>query len=258
MIKRMIAVAALSLTTVLLLGFCTACKGKGESGQPPLASGSVIVADDSIPDRAPNITGVVTSVSKAREGVTVLVELPGKNNTYADGRVYVSVTGRTILQGADKQRLSGVGDIRPGDMVAVWYSGSSTGTSPEYAVAQGVRVTSHVEDLLLTVRLGDTVVMTSPAEGEVTKTDIKPLLYGSYLIYTGEGALHLGLTGAVREIAAGAVPLTAGGSAHHLKADAASMTLEIPANMTAGDYLVTVKVDDSEGANYYLFTLSVQ
>lgn len=262
MFRKIITMTALALTVALTLSVCTACKGRGGSNQPPLASGSVIVADDSIPDRAPNITGMVTGVAKVREGVTVLVEIPGKNNTYADGRVYVTVTNRTILEDADKKRLTGTAAILPGDMVSVWYSGNATGTTPEYAVAQGLRVTSNAvgqdEDLLLTIRLGDTEIMASPAEGEVTRTDVKPLLYGSYLIYTGEGVLHLGYGGTVKEIAANAVPLTAGETAHHLRTDASAMTCEVPANMTAGEYLVTVRMDDSDGADYYMFTLRVQ
>lgn len=242
-----------------MISVCASCSGEDNSGQPPLASGSVIVADESIPDRAPNITGVVTGVARVREGVTLLVEIPGKNNAYADGRVYVTVTSKTIVETDEKKRLDDAASIAPGDTVSVWYSGNSTGTSPEYAMAHGVRITSRVEDMLLKIGLGDTVVMASPAEGEVTSTDIKPLLYGSYLIWTGEGRLHVDFTKKVTALSAVAMPLKASEeSSYHLKADTVGMTLEVPANITVGEYLVTLKVDYDEGADYYVFTLNVQ
>lgn len=256
--KKYISLFSLALLPALIISFCASCSGQNNSNQPPLASGSVIVADDSIPDRAPNITGVVTNVSCVREGIVMLVEIPGQNNTYADGRVYVTVSSKTIAERDNKQRFSDPKEITPGDTVSVWYSGSATGTSPEYAMAQGVRVTSRVEDFLLTARLGDTTVMASPTEGEVTSTDIKPLLYGSYLIYTGEGNLYLDYTKKATALSATAIPLKSGESGYHFKADAESMTCEIPANMTSGEYAVTVKVDYEGGADYYLFTLRAQ
>lgn len=255
--RKYISFLSMALSLALLLSVCASCSGQDHSDQPPLASGSVIVADDSIPDRTPNITGVVTNVSRVREGAVILVELPGKNNTYADGRVYVTVTSRTVVESADKQRFDDPTGIAPGSTVSVWYSGSATGTSPEYAMAQGVRVTSQVEDFLLTARLGGATVMASPVEGEVTSTDIKPLLYGSYLIYNGEGNLYLHFTKKVTALSANAIPLTSGEASYHLKADAESMTCEIPANMAKGEYTVTVNVDYDGGADYYMFTLNV-
>ena len=246
-----------ALALALIVSVCASCSGQS-SGQPPLASGSVIVADDSIPDRTPNITGVVTSVAYVREGVTILVEIPGKNNTYADGRVYVTITSRTIVEAGGKKHLDDPQAISPGDTVSVWYYGTSTGTSPEYAMAQAIRVTSRVEDLLLTVKLNDSTVMASPAEGEVTLTDIRPLLYGSYLIYGGEGNLHINFTKRAVALSANAVPLEPNGSSYHLKADAESMICEIPANIGKGEYNVTLKVDYEDGADYYVFTLSVR
>lgn len=256
--KKYITLMTFALSMALVLSLCAACSGQNHSDQPPLASGSVIVADDSIPDRAPNITGVVTGIADVREGVTMLVEIPGKNNTYADGRVYVTVTAKTIVQTNDKKPLEESHPIQPGDTVSVWYSGNSTGTSPEYAMAQGVRVTSRVEDQLLTVKLGDATVMASPTEGDVTRTDIKPLLYGSYLIYPGEGNLYIGFPKAAIALSATALPLREGENGYHLKADPERMLLEVPANMTAGEYLVTLKIDYENGADYYMFTLNVQ
>lgn len=255
--RKYISYLSMALSLALLLSVCASCSGQDHSDQPPLASGSVIVADDSIPDRTPNITGVVTNVSYVREGTVMLVEIPGKNNTYADGRVYVTVTPHTVVESADKQRFDDPTDIAPGSTVSVWYSGSSTGTSPEYAMAQGVRVTSQVKDFLLTAKLGGTTVMTSPTESEVTSSDIKPLLYGSYLIDTGEGNLYLNFTKKVTALTANAIPLKAGEASYHLKADAKNMTCEIPANMASGEYTVTVKVDYDGGADYYMFTLCV-
>lgn len=249
---------SLALALALVISVCASCSDHNGSNQPPLASGSVIVADDSIPDRAPNIKGVVTSVTYVREGITMLVEVPGNNDAYADGGVYVTLTSRTVVETENKQRFKDYTAISPGDTVSVWYYGSSTTTSPEYAMAQGVRVTSRVEDLLLTVRLNNTTIMASPAEADVTSTDIKPLLYGSYLVYTGEGNLYIDFTKKAMAVSGYAAALKEGGSSYHMKANAESMTCEIPANMAKGEYNVTLKVDYEDGADYYMFTLSIQ
>ena len=257
--KPTISLISLVLAATLLLSVCVSCRGEDTSGQPPLASGSVIVADDSIPDRAPNITGVVTAVTAVREGVTLLVEIPGKKNTYADERVYVTVTSHTIVETGDRHRLDDAASIAPGDTVSVWYTGSAAGTSPAYATAHGVRVTARVEDMLLKLRLGGTEIMASPAENEVTATDIKPLLYGSYLVWPGEGTIHLSFPKKVTALSATATPLkiqTEG--SYHLKTDAAGLLLEVPANLPSGESLVSLRVDYEEGTDYYMFLLHVR
>ncbi len=247
------------LTAALVLLSVTAC-GSRKSDQPPLASGSVIVADDSIPDVAPNISGVVTSMTRVRDGVTLLVEIPGKNNSYMGDKVYVTATSKTVVESESKTRYDDPEQIIPGDTVSVWYSGSSTGTTPAYAMAQGVRVTSQVEDLLLTVRHGETTVMASPAEGEVTSSDIHPLFYGSYLVSHGEGNLFLYFAKKPMKISATAVSASSKEDAtpYHFKSDDSSLTAEIPANLPQGDYTVTVKAEYEDSADYYIFTLSIR
>ncbi len=247
------------LTATLVLLSVTAC-GSHQSGQPPLASGSVIVADDSIPDVAPNISGVVTSMTRVRDGVTMLVEIPGKNNSYMGDKVYVSVTSKTVIESENKTRYDNPEQIIPGDTVSVWYSGQSTGTTPAYAMAQGVRVTSQVEDLLLTVRHGETTVMASPAEGEVTSSDIHPLFYGSYLISHGEGNLFMYFAKQPIKVSATAISASVkeDTATYHFKIDNRNLTAEIPANLSQGEYIVTVKAEYEDNADYYIYTLSIQ
>ncbi len=247
------------LTLALVLIPLTAC-GNHTSDQPPLASGSVIVADDSIPDVAPNISGVVTGMTRVRDGVTLLVEIPGQNNSYMGEKVYVTATSKTVVESERKTRYDDPEQIIPGDTVSVWYTGSSTGTSPEYAMAQGIRVTSRVEDLLLTIRHGETTVMASPAEGEVTSSDIHPLFYGSYLISRGEGDLFMYFAKKPVRIGATAVSASSKEDAatYHFKTYNSSLTAEIPANLAPGDYTVTVKAEYEDSADYYIFTLSIR
>lgn len=246
------------LIAALIPIFSTACGSKTNNpDQPPLASGSVIVADDTIPDSSPNISGVVTGIAYVREGIVMLVEIPDKSNNYADGRVYVTVTSKTVIESENKTRYDSYNYITPGDTVSVWYSGNATGTSPEYAMARGVRVTAQVEDLLLTVRHGDTTIMASPAEGEVTSTDIRPLLYGSYLIWSGEGNLHTRFAKKPKAVSASAVSIKSGETTFHFKSETEDV-LELPATMPQGEYTVTVKAEYEESADYYIFTLCIQ
>ena len=171
----------LTVAFIVSLTLICSCGVGGDYDQPPLASNSVIVADDSIPEGvSPNITGVITSISEVRDGIMILVEIPDAKNTYSDNRYYVTVTAKTVAENNDKTRCSSYRELATGDTVSVWFTGGSTGTTPEYAVAQGVRITSKVEDLLMTVKLGGNVIMASPTAGEVTSTDIKPLLCSSH------------------------------------------------------------------------------
>ena len=79
--KRLLIFTAALLTVITLLNACS--MGGKDLDQPPLASNSVIVADDSIPEGiSPNITGVVTSISEVRDGIMILVEIPDAKNTY--------------------------------------------------------------------------------------------------------------------------------------------------------------------------------
>ena len=72
--KKMLIITAALLSAMTLL--CACAGGVNDPVQPPLASNSVIVADDSIPDGiSPNITGVITSISEVRDGIMILVEI---------------------------------------------------------------------------------------------------------------------------------------------------------------------------------------
>lgn len=256
--KKLCLILAVMLIMTL---FTTACSDNNTS-QPPLASGSVIVADDSIPDISPNISGVVTSISYSREGSSLLVEIPDQNKNSAEGKVYVSVTAKTVVEDKDKKRYESINDIKPGDTVSVWFSGSTIGTSPQYAVAQGVRVMSGMEELLLSVRLGNSEIMASPAAGEVTSTDISPSLYGSYLVSTGEINLKMHFSKAPKSFTVNAVSLSADenaqNSVYHFNCSVADYSCTAPANMEKGEYTVSVKAEYSNGTDYYIFTVSVQ
>lgn len=253
---------SLLLASMLFLTLFTTACSDNDTSQPPLASGSVIVADDSIPDISPNISGIVTNISYVREGITLLIEIPEQNKNSAEGKVYVSVTSKTVVEDKDKKRYANINEIMPGDTVSVWFSGNSTGTSPEYAVAQGIRVMSHMEELLLSVRLSDSVIMASPAEGEVTSTDLSPSLYGSYLITFGEGDLQLSFIKVPTNFTVSAISTVTNengqNSIYHFKCDIESSSCEIPSNMESGEYIVSVKAEYSEGADYYIFTLCAQ
>ncbi|MBQ9901544.1 MAG: hypothetical protein IJM51_04050 [Clostridia bacterium] len=253
--KRLLILTAAVWMAMTLM--CS-CGGGKDSNQPPLASNSVIVADDSIPEGiSPNITGVITSISEVRDGISVLVEIPDAKNAYSDNRYYVTVTGKTVLENKDKVRCESYREISPGDTVSVWFKGGTTGTSPDYAVAQGVRITSKVDDLLMTVRHGESVVMASPTVGEVTSTDIKPLLYGSYLITDGNGILSLDFAKPPVSVTASAISVETGESVY-LPSSGSVTELEIPGTLNEGDYTVTVKAESDEGADYYIFILSVR
>lgn len=254
--KKLLMLTAAALAALTLL--CACGTDGNDPSQPPLASNSVIVADDSIPDGiSPNITGVVTSISEVREGMVMLVEVPDAKKTYGDNRVYVTVTGKTVLEAQDKTRYQSYSQISPGDTVSVWFTGISTGTTPEYAVAQGVRVTSRVEDQLMTVRHHDSVIMASPTAGEVTSGDYKPLLYGSYLITDGNGTLCTGFVKKPVNIVAYAVSAQSG-ETFYLSGDGSIDELELPGTLTDGEYTVTVKAEFEDSSDYFVFTLSVR
>lgn len=248
------------LTVALIVSLTLICScGVGrDSDQPPLASNSVIVADDSIPEGvSPNITGVITSISEVRDGIMILVEIPDAKNTYSDNRYYVTVTAKTVAENNDKTRCSSYRELATGDTVSVWFTGGSTGTTPEYAVAQGVRITSKVEDLLMTVKLGGNVIMASPTAGEVTSTDIKPLLYGSYLIADGSSNEILSLYFAKAPVNVTAYAVSAeNGETVYLTGSTSE--LELPGTLKEGEYTVTVKAESNDSADYYIFVLSVR
>ena len=254
--KRLLIFTAALLTVITLLNACS--MGGKDPDQPPLASNSVIVADDSIPEGiSPNITGVVTSISEVRDGIMILVEIPDAKNTYSDNRYYVTVTGKTVVENKDKTRCESYHELTPGDAVSVWFTGISTGTTPEYAVAQGVRITSKVDDLLMTVRHGENTIMASPTAGEVTSTDIKPLLYGSYLITDGNGNLTLDFAKMPVNVTASAVSAE-NGETIYLSSARGMNELELPGTLKAGEYTVTVKAESEESADYYIFIISVR
>ena len=185
----------------------------------------------------------------------ILVEIPDAKKTYSDNRYYVTVTGRTIVENKDKTRCESIRVLTPGDAVSVWFTGSSTGTTPNYAVAQGVRITSKVDDLLMTVRHGDNIIMASPSAGEVTSTDIKPLLYGSYLITDGNGSISLGFAEAPVSVTASALSAESGETVY-LRGSVSE--LELPGTIRTGEYTVTVKAESECGDDYYMFILSVR
>ena len=254
--KRLLALTAAALAVMTLL--CACGNNDGGNIQPPLASNSVIVADDSIPEGiSPDITGVVTGISEVREGIVILVEFPDSKSKYAENSVYVTLTSRTIVESADKIRCESFREINPGDTVSVWFTGISTGTTPGYAVAQGIRVTAKVDELMMTVSYGGNRIMASPAGGEVTSSDIRPVLYGSYLITDGSGSLFLGFAKEPAGISASAVSAVSGETI--FLADAAKTNeLELPGTLTTGDYTVTVKVDYEDRTDFFMFTLSVR
>ena len=254
--KKLIKVTAAVIVMLTLMSGCGS--GINDPDQPPLASNSVIVADDSIPEGiSPNITGVITSTCEVRDGIMILVEIPDAKNTYSENRYYVTVTGKTVIQDENKKRSESYCELTPGNTVSVWFTGTSTGTMPEYAVAQGVRITSRVEDLLMTVHHGESVIMASPTSGEVTSTDIKPLLYGSYLITDGNGNLNLCFAKTPVRIIASAVSQK-NGETIFLATDSGISELELPGTLEIGDYLVTVKAEYDDSEDYYVFTLSIR
>lgn len=256
--KKRKLVLLMTAAVLMSISFLGACTGNAKDpDQPPLASNSVIVADDSIPEAiSPNITGVITGVSEVREGISILVEIPDTKNKYSDNRFYVTVNEKTVVENADKKRFDSFRELHPGDTVSVWFTGASSGTNPEYAVAQGVRVTSKVEDMLLTVRQGEYTIMASPTAGEVTSSDIKPLLYGSYLITDGNGTLTFGFAKQPVRVTASAVAAQSGETLY-LTGQALD-ELELPGTLKNGDYTVTVKVESEDSADYYMFILSVR
>lgn len=258
--RRVIILKRTWLKTVVLLTLlsllCSCASGNNDPDQPPLASNSVIVADDSIPEGiSPNITGVVTSITEVREGISVLVEIPDTKNTFSDNRYYVTLTGKTVVENADKTRCQDIHELAAGDTVSVWFTGGSTGTTPEYAVAHGVRITSRVDDLLMTVRQGESIIMASPTAGEVTSTDVRPLLYGSYIITDGNTSLTLGFATAPVNVTASAVSSENGETVY---LTGSVNELELPGTMKPGEYTVTVRAEGAESADYYLFILSVR
>ena len=101
--KRILILTAAALMAMTLI--CSCGYGANDPNQPPLASNSVIVADDSIPDGiSPNITGVITSISEVRDGIMILVEIPDAKNVFSDNRYYVTVTAKTVVENKDKVR----------------------------------------------------------------------------------------------------------------------------------------------------------
>ena len=254
--KRMFVFTVALLIAITIV--CSCGSGEKDPNQPPLASNSVIVADDSIPEgTSPNITGVITSISEVRDGISVLVEIPDAKNSYTDNRYYVTVTGKTVVENSNRIRCESYRELAPGDTVSVWFTGGSTGTTPEYAVAQGVRITSKVDDLLMTVRHGESVIMASPTAGEVTSTDIMPLLYGSYLITDGNGSLLLDFANAPASVTASAES-NENGETVYLTLSGGVNELELPGTLKEGEYTVTVKAEGDDSADYYLFILSVR
>ena len=254
--KKIIAVTAAALVFMTLL--CACGENNPDDIQPPLASNSVIIADDSIPEGiSPNITGIVTSISEGREGVVILVEIPDAGSKFSDSRIYVTITSKTIVESDDKSRYDNFREINPGDTVSVWFTGISTGTSPGYAVAQGVRVTSKINELKMTVRHGENVIMASPSAGEITSSDIRPVLYGSYIISDGSGSLFLSFAKEPVSVSASAVS-TQTGETIFIAENSKTTELDLPGTLTAGEYTVTVKADYDSSADYYMFVLSVR
>ena len=256
--KKTVLFTAAVLTAITLL--CSCGYGRKDPDQPPLASNSVIVADDSIPDGvSPNINGVITGISEVREGIMLLVEIPDTKNNYSENMFYVTVTKSTVVENAEKKRCEDYRALTPGDTVSVWFTGISTGTTPEFAVAHGIRVTAKVDDLLMTVRLGGSVIMASPTAGEITSTDINPLLYGSYLIsdVNSSGMLTLSFAKEPQTVTAYATSLE-NGETIYLANDGNICELELPGTLKAGEYTVTVKAESEDSADYYNFVLSVR
>ncbi len=254
--KRFLIFTAAIITALSLFSSCAV--GDSYSDQPPLASNSVIVADDSIPEGiSPNITGIISSISEVRDGIMMLVEIPDAKNHYSDNNFFVTVTGKTVVENKDKVRCKSYRELTPGDTVSVWFTGGTTGTTPEYAVAQGVRITSRVDDLLMTVSHTGSIIMASPTAGEVTSTDIKPLLYGSYLITDGNGSITLGFVRKPLSVTASAVS-TQNGETIYLSYLEGTNELELPGTLKDGEYAVTVKAESEDGADYYIFIISVR
>lgn len=120
------AVALTALMLVLALTGCDAVKG---------------VLPPKVPDRVPDITGVITSIEKGASGDVVggmLVEDPGGAN-----KAFVAVIGSTavlVRSGGDTGQAA-FGELRKGDRVQVWFTGPVAESYPVQATAEAVLVT---------------------------------------------------------------------------------------------------------------------
>lgn len=258
----------LAVFLALMLIFTVGCSDDGDS-QPPLASGSVIITDDVIPDVAPNISGTVTRIASVREGLTLLVEIPDSNKNSAEGKFYVTVTSSTVIEDKDKKTYDDIKKITVGDTVSVWFSGDATNTSPTYAVARGVRIMSHTSDRVLLIKANASTAMASPIESEVSSSDIKPLHYGSYVTASAEGKVLLRFSEVPINFSV-SIPTLDTKAESELVADADKvqcMPLEcsiedysctVPADLESGEYIAEVRAEYLNETDYYIFLLCVE
>ncbi len=249
------------LLATMIIFTASSCSDVDNTDQPPLASNSVIVTDDSIPDVAPNLSGMVTNISYVREGMTMLLETSGKNNNSPEGKVYVSVTSRTIVENSAKEKYTSFNDIKLGDTLSVWYLGNSTATTPMYAVASGVRVMSSV-DSLLSVKLNNSVIMATSVESLVSNSDITTQLYGSYMVAEAGGRLEFDFVNtSPLHYAVKLVPTNKElRETNTILFDfGREMIHTLPQDIAEGEYIAEVTAVYSEAqSNYYIFTLCVQ
>lgn len=255
------------LLAVMLIFTASSCSGN-ETDQPPLASNSVIVTDDSIPDVAPNLSGMVTSITYDREGLNMLIE-PSENTTNSpEDKVYVFVSSKTRVENHDREKYEDFNDIKLGDTVSVWYSGSSTGTTPAYAVASGVRVQSWSFDYnVVSVKLSNSIILASPVQSAVSSSDIKPQFYGSYLVAHPGSKLQLDFVDTwPNGFSVSLIPANTAGENAEEGSTPDTISFDygmhdrvctLPTDLAEGEYIVEINVLYGAPA-YYIFTLRIQ
>lgn len=259
----------LTLLLAAMLIFTASSCAKGDTDQPPLASNSVIVTDDSIPDVAPNLSGTVTSITYNREGLNMLIE-PSENSTNSpEGKVHVFVSSKTRVEDGNHEKYENFNDIKLGSTVSVWYAGNATTTAPAYAVASGVRVQSwSFEYNIVSVKLNNSIILASPVQSAVSSSDINPQFYGSYLIAQPCDKMEFNFTDTLpNEFSVRLIPTI---TAADKNADEGSTpdtisfdyvindrVCTLPDDLPKGEYIVEINV--FYGApTYYIFTLRVQ
>ncbi len=257
----------LALLLAVMFMFTLPSCSDNDTDQPPLASNSVIVTDDSIPDVAPNLSGTVTSITYNREGLNMLIE-PSENSTNSpDGKVYVFVSSKTRVEDGNREKYEDINDIKLGSTVSVWYSGNATGTSPAYAVASGVRVQSwSFEYNVVSVKLNNSIILASPIQSVVSSSDIKPQFYGSYLVAQPGSKLEFDFADTLPDqFSVSLIPANTAASAEEetesntvsFDCDMHDRTCTLPEDLAAGEYIVEINVLYDE-PTYYIFTLRVQ
>lgn len=259
----------LTLLLAAMLVFSASSCSNGDTDQPPLASNSVIVTDDSIPDVAPNISGTVTSITYDREGLNMLIEPSEKSTNSPENKVYVFVSSKTRVEDVNREKYENLNEIKLGSTVSVWYSGNAAGTSPAYAVASGVRVQSgSFEHNAVSVKLNNSIILASNVQSAVSSSDIKPQFYGSYLVAQPGSMLEFDFADTwPNEFSVSLIPTNAATS-QNAEEGAELNTVSfnygmndrvctLPDNLAKGEYIVEINLL-YDTPSYYIFTLRVQ